>query len=186
MYKFILRLFGWKINPEIPKEYDRCVLIGAPHPSNWDFLFSVLSFKALKIPYKFTIKKQWFRFPFNLIIKPIGGLPIDTKGNSQKGISNVDTMASFFSLKEKFVMAITPEGTRSLKKEWKSGFYHVAKKANVPICLAYLDYKNKIAGVGKVIFPTDNMAADMKMIMDFYKEIVAKFPHNFSTDLRYS
>ena len=131
MYKFILRLFGWKINPEIPKEYDRCVLIGAPHTSNWDFLFSVLSFKALKIPYKFTIKKQWFRFPFNLIIKPIGGLPIDTKGNSQKGISNVDTMASFFSLKEKFVMAITPEGTRSLKKEWKSGFYHVAKKANV-------------------------------------------------------
>ena len=108
MYKFILRLFGWKINPEIPKEYDRCVLIGAPHTSNWDFLFSVLSFKALKIPYKFTIKKQWFRFPFNLIIKPIGGLPIDTKGNSQKGISNVDTMASFFSLKEKFAMAITP------------------------------------------------------------------------------
>ena len=95
-------------------------------------------------------------------------------------------MASFFSLKEKFVMAITPEGTSSLKKEWKSGFYHVAKKANVPICLAYLDYKNKIAGVGKVIFPTDNMAADMKVIMDFYKEIVAKFPHNFSTDLRYS
>ncbi|GIR59218.1 MAG: hypothetical protein CM15mP65_17990 [Crocinitomicaceae bacterium] len=81
-----------------------------------------MSFKALKIPYKFTIKKQWFRFPFNLIIKPIGGLPIDTKGNSQKGISNVDTMAIFFSLKEKFVMAITPEGTRSLKKNGKVDF----------------------------------------------------------------
>ncbi|GIR59217.1 MAG: hypothetical protein CM15mP65_17980 [Crocinitomicaceae bacterium] len=61
-----------------------------------------------------------------------------------------------------------------------------SQESQCAICLAYLDYKNKIAGVGKVIFPTDNMAADMKMIMDFYKEIVAKFPHNFSTDLRYS
>ena len=185
MYKFILRLFGWKINPVIPKEYDRCVLIGAPHTSNWDFIYSVLSFKALKIFTNSPSKNSGFVFHFNFIIKPIGSLPIDTNDKSQKGISNVDTMAHFFSLKEKFVMAITPEGTRSLRKEWKSGFYHVAKKANVPICLAYLDYKNKIAGVGKVIFPTDNMAADMKMIMDFYK-IVAKFPHKFSIDLRYT
>ena len=70
------------------------------------------------------------------------------------------------------------------REEWKSGFYHVAKKANVPICLAYLDYKNKIAGVGKVIFPTENMAEDMKSIME-YKGKAAKFPE-FSTDLRYS
>ena len=186
MYGFTLKLLGWKLDYKVPKEYSRCVLIGAPHTSNWDFFYTVLSFKALKIPYKFTIKKQWFRFPFNLIMRPLGGVPIDTKGNSKNGTSNVDVMANFFELKKKFVMAITPEGTRSKREEWKSGFYHVAKKANVPICLAYLDYKNKIAGVGKVIFPSENMAEDMKSIMEFYKGKAAKFPDKFSTDLRYS
>ena len=135
---------------------------------------------------RFTIKKEWFRFPFNLIMRPLGGVPIDTKGNSQKGTSNVDIMASFFELKKEFVMAITPEGTRSKREEWKSGFYYVAIKANVPICLAYLDYKKKIAGVGKVIFPSNNLVEDMKSIMDFYKGKGAKFPNKFSIDLRYS
>ena len=72
MYGFTLKLLGWKLDYKVPKEYSRCVLIGAPHTSNWDFFYTVLSFKALKIPYKFTIKKQWFRFPFNLIMRPLG------------------------------------------------------------------------------------------------------------------
>ena len=62
MYGFTLKLLGWKLDYKVPKEYSRCVLIGAPHTSNWDFFYTVLSFKALKIPYKFTIKKQWFRW----------------------------------------------------------------------------------------------------------------------------
>ena len=97
MYGFTLKLLGWKLDYKVPKEYSRCVLIGAPHTSNWDLFYTLLSFKALKIPYKFTIKKQWFRFPFNLIMLPLGGVPIDTKGNSKNGTSNVDFMANFFN-----------------------------------------------------------------------------------------
>ena len=184
-YKIVMKLLGWKVNPITPKEYKRCVLIGAPHTSNWDFIYTVLSFKILKIPYKFTIKKEWFRFPFNLIIKPLGGIPIDTKGKKKNEESNVEKMANCFKLKKNFVMAVTPEGTRSKKEEWKSGFYHIAKKANVPICLGYLDYKNKIAGVGKVIYPSDDVINDMKNIMAFYKDKFPKFPEKFSIDIRY-
>ena len=124
-------------------------MIGAIlYTSNWDFIYTVLSFKILKIPYKFTIKKEWFRFPFNLIIKPLGGLPIDTKRHKEKIKKALGIKWLISKLKKNFVMAVTPEGTRSKREEWKSGFYHIAKKANVLICLGYLDYKNKIAGVG--------------------------------------
>ena len=186
MYGFILRLAGWKLDKNIPKEYSRCVLIGAPHTSNWDFFYTLLSFKALKIPYKFTIKKEWFRFPLNLIMIPLGGIPIDTKSTSKSHESKVDTMANYFQIKNKLVMAITPEGTRAKREQWKTGFYFVAKKANVPICLAFLDYKNKVAGVGKTIVPSDNIEKDMKEIMSFYKDKTAKFPNKFSVDLRYT
>ena len=184
IYKLIMKILGWKVDKNLPEEFKRCVLIAAPHTSNWDLLYCLLSFKVLKINYKFTIKKQWFRFPFNLIIKPLGGLPIDTKKKDKK-INTVELMAEFFKKNKDFTMAITPEGTRSLRKEWKSGFYEVAKMANVPICLGYVDFKTKTAGVGGVIFPKDKMKEDMKKIMDFYKTKTPKFPEMFSVDLRY-
>ena len=178
-----MKILGWRIDKNLPVEFKRCVLIAAPHTSNWDFIYTMLAFKILKVPYKFTIKKEWFRFPFNLIMKPLGGVSIDT--NSKKN-QYVKMMSSFFKLNNEFIMTITPEGSRSKVKQWKSGFYQIAKKANVPICLGYVDYKNKIAGVGKVIFPSNNTNEDMRKIMDFYKTKTAKFPDKFSTDLRYS
>ena len=183
IYKLVMKILGWEIDKDLPVEFKRCVLIAAPHTSNWDFIYTMLAFKILKVPYKFTIKKEWFRFPFNLIMKPLGGVSIDT--NSKKN-QYVKMMSSFFKLNNEFIMTITPEGSRSKVKEWRSGFYQLAKKANVPICLGYVDYKNKIAGVGGVIFPSNNTNEDMKKIMDFYKTKTAKFPDKFSIDLRYS
>ncbi len=94
-------------------------------------------------------------------------------------------MADFFKQYEKIAMIIAPEGTRSLRKEWKLGFYHVAKKANVPITFGYLDFKKKIAGVGGFIHPTGNFEEDMKYIMNFYKNIAPKIPSKFSIDERF-
>tara|TARA_B100001287_G_scaffold252266_1_gene234104 strand:+ start:2865 stop:3398 length:534 start_codon:yes stop_codon:yes gene_type:complete len=176
-----MKILGWKIDYNIPEEFKRCVLIAAPHTSNWDFFYCVLTFKILKIPYKFTIKKEWFRFPFNLIIKPLGGLAVDTKSKN----NTVETMADFFNQNKYFTMAVTPEGTRSKTVEWKSGFYRLAKLAGVPICLGYLDYKTKTAGVGDVIFPTENKKDDFLKIMNFYQTKNPKFPEKFSVDLSY-
>ena len=187
IYKSLLKIFGWKVDETTPRNFDHCVMIAAPHTSNWDFYYCILSMKVLKVPMKFTIKKQWFRFPFNLIIKPLGGIPIDTiktKKNIKGG--KVDLMAKLFDHYTNLVLMVTPEGTRSYNENWKTGFYHVASSAKVPICLGYLDYKNKIAGIGKTIFPSGNIKKDMKEIMDFYISKGAKYPENFSLDVRYS
>ncbi|MDA9809893.1 acyltransferase [Flavobacteriales bacterium] len=183
MYKFIFKILGWKINEDVPKEYTRCVLVGAPHTSNWDFFYAIFLFKILKIPYKFTIKSEWFKFPFNLIIKPLGGIPINTKSKTKGG--NVNIMADLFKDNKEFAMGITPEATRSIRTKWKSGFYHLAKDNNLPICLGYLDYKTRTGGIAGPIFPSENKDADMKKIMAFYKNVSPKNPENFSLDHRY-
>src|SRR5690606_18805419 len=83
-------------------------------------------------------------------------------------------------------LVVTPEGTRSLSKKWKSGFYHVALGANVPILLGYLDYDKREAGIGKVIHPSGDFEADMREIADFYRNISPKYPAKFSLDERFN
>ncbi len=96
-----------------------------------------------------------------------------------------ESMIELFDFNEELVVMVTPEGTRSLVTKWKTGFYHVAVGAKVPIGLGYLDYKNKIAGVGKVVVPSGHMEKDMREIMAFYKDIQGKYPEKFSIDLDY-
>jgi len=92
-------------------------------------------------------------------------------------------MTDLFNSTDELVIMVTPEGTRSKSTKWKSGFYHVAMNAKVPIGLGYLDYKTKTAGVGKMIYPSGDYIKDMKEIMDFYKDITAKYPEKYSPDL---
>lgn len=185
--RLFLFLMGWKVEKNLPEGVDRCVMIASPHTSNWDFPFMRAAFSVLKIPVRFTIKDSWFKFPFNLIFGPLGGIAINrtprTPGEERP--STVEAMAALFEGRDRLVVLVTPEGTRSYRDEWKSGFYHVAKLAGVPICLGYLDYDKKIAGVGKVVHLSDNMSADMKKIMAFYNEIGPKHPEKFSVDKRY-
>jgi hypothetical protein len=94
-------------------------------------------------------------------------------------------MIELFSQNKELAVMVTPEGTRSLRTKWKTGFYHVAVGAKVPIALGYLDYKNKEAGVGKIIWPSGDMAKDMREIMAFYQNIQGKHPEKFSIDLDY-
>lgn len=184
----ILKLFGWKISDNLPKGINRCVMIAVPHTSNWDLFYARLAFYVLKIPVKFTIKDSWFKYPFNLIFGPLGGIPINRKPKKEgeERPSMVDAMVNVFeAIDEDIAMMITPEGTRAKRTEWKSGFYYVAQKAKVPIALGFLDYKKKLAGVGKLVYPSDDMVKDMKEIMDFYKDITPKHLHRFSLDVRY-
>jgi 1-acyl-sn-glycerol-3-phosphate acyltransferase len=163
-------------------------MVAAPHTSNWDFFYTRVVFNVLRIPLRFTIKKEWMRFPLNLFMRPMGGLAIDRSPKVPGGErrSMVDVMTEMFIKHPgKFVMLVTPEGSRSRRDEWKTGFYYVAVNAAVPIALGFLDYKKKQAGVGKIIYPTGNLEADMKEIMAFYKTVTPKFPANFSTDKRY-
>lgn len=147
----------------------------------------ILAFLAMKIPMRFTIKKEWTRFPVGLVIKPLGAIGIDRspKKPGEKRKSVVEAMIDIFKDRERIAVVVTPEGTRRLAPEWKRGFYYTALGAKVPITFGYLDYKNKKAGVGGPLFPTGDVAKDFQVINDFYRNIHPKFPENWSLDQRY-
>jgi 1-acyl-sn-glycerol-3-phosphate acyltransferase len=182
-----LKLIGWKIGNQLDPKYKRCVLVAAPHTSNWDFVYAMMVFIALEIPVRFTIKKEWMRFPFGGLMRGLGAIPIDRRplkpGDPPRGTT--EAMASLFQEHKNLVVLITPEGTRSKRTQWKTGFYYVALQSGVPIGLGYLDYKTRVAGVKEFFKPTGDIAKDMHHIMTFYSGIHPKKPENFSVDTRF-
>lgn len=188
VWKLIMKMFGWKIDKDFPQNLKRCVLIAAPHTSNWDFLFAIATFKIMGIDIRFTIKDTWVKFPFSLVTMPLGAIAIDRsiRVEGEKRKSMVDYMVDLFSKNKDLVLIVTAEGTRKKVENWKSGFYHVAKSAKVPLALGYLNYEKKIAGIRKeTLILSDSIEKDMKEIMDFYKNGKPKHPGSFSLDLRY-
>ncbi|HRI21897.1 MAG TPA: 1-acyl-sn-glycerol-3-phosphate acyltransferase [Panacibacter sp.] len=183
---FIFRITGWTADTNTPPEIKRCIIIAAPHTSNRDFWYAMAAFAIYRLKIRYTIKKEWMRFPFSLITKPLGGIAIDRtpRNGNENRISHTDAMIDLYKNNEELIILITPEGTRSKQEHWKTGFYHIAKGANVPICLGYVNYKDKIAGIAKTIYPAD-MEKDMKEIMEFYKNCHPKFPEKFSVDTNY-
>ncbi|MEP7320104.1 MAG: 1-acyl-sn-glycerol-3-phosphate acyltransferase [Panacibacter sp.] len=183
---FMFRITGWTVDMRTPPEIKRCIIIAAPHTSNWDFWYTMASFSILRLKIRYTIKKEWMRFPFSMITKPLGGIAIDRSAPeaNETRMSHTDAMIDLYKHEQELIVIITPEGTRSKREQWKTGFYHIAKGASVPICLGYVDYKEKKAGIAKTIYPSE-MQKDMKEIMSFYKTIHAKFPGKFSVDINY-
>ncbi len=187
--RFFFQRNGWTVNPDIPEEiYQKCVMIGAPHTSGWDFFYSIGTFDQINVPLRFAAKIELKKPILGPMMERLGVIWIDrSKGASERdGISYVDQMAQLFEKYDQLTLAIAAEGTRSLTTRWKSGFYHVATIARVPIVLGYLDYVKKEAGFGKVIYPSGDMSADMKQIMDFYRDIPGKYPELFALDERFA
>ena len=184
MFKLIFKFFGWKVTHYLSDEIKRCVIIVVPHTSNWDFIFGMGAVKVMKLNQRFVIKKEWIRFPFKKLMLSLGALPIDrNKDQSAEKRSSVDAIAALFEGRKELRMIITPEGTRSKVEKWKTGFYYVALKANVPIALAFINYETKSCGIDKIIYPSGNFQSDMKQIMDFYKDAKGGNPKNFSVDI---
>lgn len=185
--RLIFFLFGWKLDDHLKADFKRCVMIAAPHTSNWDFVFARAAFALMNIPIRYTLKKEWTKFPYGIFMNPLGAIAIDRSPRKpgEERLSMTEAMIDLFNKNKELVVLVTPEGTRKLRTKWKTGFYHVAIGAKVPIALGYLDYKNKIAGVGKILYPSGNMQKDMKEIMAFYKDIPPKHPELFSVDVEY-
>ena len=186
--RFIFFLFGWTLDDKLKADFTRCVMIAAPHTSNWDFVFARAAFFLLGIPIRYTVKDSWTKFPMSLLMNPLGAIGIDRSPRKpgEQRRSMTDAMIDLFKEKKELVVMVTPEGTRSKRTKWKTGFYYVAAGANVPIALGYLDYKNKVAGVGKIIYPSGDMNKDLREIMQFYKDIPPKHPEKFSIDMEYA
>ncbi len=173
----ILKLFGWKVVVTgIPEGVEKAVITMAPHTSNWDFLIGRLSFMSIKTKVYLMIKKESFFFPLGIVLRALGGIPVD-RSNSQKTVMSV---TQHFENADKFYLIITPEGTRKRVQRWKKGFYFIATTARVPIILGYLDYKKKEGGLGPVIYPGGDYEKDLAKIQDFYRGKHARHPNNFN------
>lgn len=170
--KLFLQVTGWKFEGSIP-DLPKYIGILAPHTSNWDFPFILAIASAIGIKFSWFGKKEIFRWPVGGFFKSVGGIPIDR--NSQQNV--VQQTASMIQAREHIIVGITPEGTRSKIRYWKTGFYYIAHQAQVPIVLMYLDYARKVGGIGPVIETTGDIDADMKEIQEFYRGITARHPH---------
>jgi len=168
----ILYLAGWKLDPCKPP-HENCVLIAAPHTSNWDFPMMLIYSNAFGIKIKWMGKDTIFVGPFGYILKILGGIPIVREKNTNL----VKQMIELFARSEKLMLVVPAEGSRGLKKNWKSGFYHIAHGADVPVLPTFLDYGKKRGGFGIPIRLTGELKVDMDKIRSFYKPYLGKYPN---------
>jgi len=179
--KFILKLFGWKVIVNIPPDAKKFVVMMAPHTSNWDFLIGWLGYMSIGIEARYLIKKEAFFFPLGNILKAIGAIPVDRSASTNIVIQ----VGEMFKRTDSLFITITPEGTRSLRPTWKRGFYYIAEHAQVPIAFGFLDYKNKVGGIGGMLVTTGDYDADLKKIEAFYADKEAKYPEKFNLSPQY-
>ena len=167
----IYRNHGWRAHGVIPNPR-KFVLIAAPHTSNWDFLYFVGLTEELGMMPHFMAKKSLFRWPWKNFLLDMGGVPVDRSANR----NYVQAMIDEFSTRKEFMLTIAPEGTRGAVRAWKTGFYHIAVGAKVPIVVGMMDYATKTGRLGPAIWPTGDYAADMKKVAEVYASVTPKYP----------
>jgi 1-acyl-sn-glycerol-3-phosphate acyltransferase len=166
-----LKLIGWSLVGGLPPT-GKFVFIAAPHTSNWDLVLMIAASWSLKTRVLWLGKHTLFEGPFGWVIRAIGGLPVDRR--KPQGL--VAQAVELFERSDVLRLAVPVEGTRGRREHWRSGFYHIARGANVPVCTGFLDYGTRRAGLGELVELTGNVVADMDRIRAFYAPIKAKYP----------
>jgi 1-acyl-sn-glycerol-3-phosphate acyltransferase len=161
----IYRLRGWEIEGRLPDGVKKLVLVGAPHTSNWDFPTFLGATRDIGIRPSYLGKHSLFRWPIERFMIDMGGIPIDRT----KRANYVDQVAAEFACRDELALVIAPEGTRDSDGTWKSGFYHIAIAANVPIVPAWIDRSRQKIGIGPALNPSGDYRADLKTIADWYR-----------------
>ena len=166
-----LWISGWRATGCLP-DAPKYVLIAAPHTSNWDLPYMLFVAFVLRVKIYWMGKDAIFRWPFRGLFKWLGGIPID---RSQAN-NVVDQSIAQFEKNDRLALTVPPAGTRKRVLNWKTGFYHIANGAGVPIVMGFLDYKQKVGGLGPALQPTGDIEADMETIRSFYMDISGKYP----------
>lgn len=171
--RFILfKILKWKIIGSFPKELKKYVIIAAPHTHWVDFPLGILVKWAEAAPINYIGKASLFKPPFGFIFRWLGGAPV----NRSKSTNKVQAIVDVFNKNEKFILALSPEGTRKKVEKWKTGFYYIAKGANVPIVMATLDFKNKQVKISDPYYLTNDMEKDFDLFYTYFKEVEGKIP----------
>ena len=173
LWKAYLSWTGWQVIGQYPYQLKKCIVIVGPHTSNWDFVVGVAVRGALQLNHiRFLGKKELFKPPYGFFFRWLGGYPVDRS----QGQNQVDQVVELFNKNAEFAIAISPEGTRSRVDRLKTGFYHIAKNARVPIVMAALDYKNKRVIWSEPMQPTDDQDNDFNTILNFFRPVEGKKP----------
>jgi len=170
-----LQLNGWKVRGDWPA-LDKAVLVAAPHTSNWDGVNMLATAGFYRVKLRWMGKKSLTQGPFGWLIKWLGCVPIDRSGANDV----VRAMADAFAAAPRLILAIPPEGTRSPTREWKTGFYHIARAANVPLILSVLDYSTKTASLAAIVMPSGDYEADLRVIQSYYANATGKHADKFT------
>lgn len=171
LFSFLLKALGWELVVDWP-ESSKYVLIVYPHTSNWDFLVGLFAKLALRLEAHYIAKHTLFRKPYGWFFRAFGGIPVDRR---HKG-SLAQQLAKRFDESDPFVLALAPEGTRSKTDHWKSGFYHIAREAQVPIAMAYFDYPKKRIYMGGAFYPGDDIGETYQHLREFFAGVRGKNP----------
>ena len=160
----VLALGGWRMRGEWP-DRPRMVILAAPHSSAWDAVWGLAAKLALGVRVEFMAKRELFWWPLGALLRGLGGVPTDRSG--PRGV--VGGIVQRFAAQPRLWLAIAPEGTRRRVERWKSGFWHIAAGANVPVACVYFHYPERVIGIGPAIDLSGDLAADMARIRDFYR-----------------
>lgn len=177
--KFFLLLFGWRVTnnfPNVPK----AVVIGGPHTSNWDGVFTFAAMMQIGLNANLMIKDSAMKGPLGSLLRWLGAIPVDRS----KAGGVVEQSVEQFLAHDKFAMVVSPEGTRSGTEQWKTGFYHIAYKAGVPIVIATADYQKKEITFLAVFTPTGDIEGDVHKIQQYYATIHPRHPERLSAPLK--
>lgn len=174
---WLLSLAGWSLDTRLQPTEKRYVLIGYPHTSNWDFILAMLAKGALQLRFHFVAKHSLFKGPLGPLMRALGGISIDRDHSSGFTAALADKVRQH----DEIILGMMPEGTRSHRPYWRSGFYHLARAAEIPIVMAYIDGKNRRIGFGPTLYPSSNQAADLAKLCDFYSNIAGIRPEKAGT-----
>jgi 1-acyl-sn-glycerol-3-phosphate acyltransferase len=175
--KAFLDATGWTVRNDVPPEVKKFVIIAAPHTSNWDFPITMAIARQIDMRFYWVGKHTLFEpAPVGAVMKGLGGIPIDRR----KSQNFVEQIADAFDSADAMALGIAPEGTRSKREYWKSGFYYIAREAGVPISLGFLDYKRKVGGLGPLVDSSQSKKAVMDRIREFYDGIEGHTPENYT------
>lgn len=174
---WVLRVLGWRTQGTFPPGCERCVLVAAPHTSNLDLFFMLAFAMAFGLRVRWVGKHTLFRFPMGILMRFLGGMPVDRRSRQDA----VAQMAAHFAREKSLVLVIAPEGTRAHGANWKSGFYWIAHTAGVPIVPSFLDWSTKTAGFGPPIMPGGDLRGDMERLRGIYGHVRGRYPENQGT-----
>jgi 1-acyl-sn-glycerol-3-phosphate acyltransferase len=174
--KWFYRYSGWTLGNNLPEHLKKCVIIVAPHTSGWDFIYGAGAKLLLPLDAIYLAKKELFRWPLKQMFTRLGGVAVDRSKHGRM----VDTMIHYIKTHDYAAIVVPAEGTRQRVTKWKTGFYHVALGAKVPIVMGYIDYRTKRAGLGPSFMPSGDINKDFIIIRSFYKNIIARYPDKFA------